>query len=127
MKRFILTGAPGAGKTAIIRQLEIDGFSVIDEAATDMIVLGRRAKSLSRGQSRRSLIQSQICNECGYCAHRTSQATSNSMIVQPSAPRPWRFVWDTLFPQCFRVNWDASGQTLFLRSPFSSSGILARS
>jgi predicted ATPase len=41
MKRFILTGAPGAGKTAIIRQLEIDGFSVIDEAATDVIALGQ--------------------------------------------------------------------------------------
>ncbi len=37
MRRFIITGAPGAGKTAIIRQLEIDGFSVVDEAATDVI------------------------------------------------------------------------------------------
>jgi predicted ATPase len=36
MKRFILTGAPGAGKTAIIRQLELDGFSVVEEAATDI-------------------------------------------------------------------------------------------
>ena len=37
MKRFIITGAPGAGKTAIVRQLEIDGFSVVEEAATDII------------------------------------------------------------------------------------------
>jgi len=37
LKRFILTGAPGAGKTAIIRQLELDGFSVVNEAATDVI------------------------------------------------------------------------------------------
>jgi predicted ATPase len=37
MKRFILTGAPGAGKTAILRQLELDGFSVVEEAATDVI------------------------------------------------------------------------------------------
>ncbi|WP_348264424.1 AAA family ATPase [Telmatobacter sp. DSM 110680] len=37
MKRFILTGAPGSGKTAIIRQLELDGFSVVEEAATDII------------------------------------------------------------------------------------------
>ena len=35
MRRFIITGAPGAGKTAIIRQLELDGFSVVEEAATD--------------------------------------------------------------------------------------------
>ena len=36
MRRFIITGAPGAGKTAIIRQLELDGFSVVEEAATDV-------------------------------------------------------------------------------------------
>jgi predicted ATPase len=39
MKRYILTGAPGAGKTAIIRQLELDRFSVVEEAATDVIAL----------------------------------------------------------------------------------------
>jgi predicted ATPase len=37
MRRFIISGAPGAGKTAIIRQLELDGFSVVEEAATDVI------------------------------------------------------------------------------------------
>jgi len=37
MRRFIITGAPGAGKTAILRQLELDGFSVVEEAATDII------------------------------------------------------------------------------------------
>ncbi len=37
MRRYIITGAPGAGKTAIIRQLELDGFSVVEEAATDII------------------------------------------------------------------------------------------
>ncbi len=39
MKRFILTGAPGTGKTTIIRQLERDGFGVVEEAATDVIAL----------------------------------------------------------------------------------------
>ena len=37
MRRFVITGAPGAGKTAIIRQLELDGFGVVEEAATDII------------------------------------------------------------------------------------------
>jgi predicted ATPase len=37
MRRYIITGAPGAGKTAILRQLELDGFSVVEEAATDVI------------------------------------------------------------------------------------------
>jgi predicted ATPase len=41
MKRFVLTGAPGAGKTAIVRQLELDGFGVVDEAATDLIALAQ--------------------------------------------------------------------------------------
>ena len=41
MKRFIITGAPGAGKTEIIRQLELDGFSVVEEAATDVIAAAR--------------------------------------------------------------------------------------
>jgi predicted ATPase len=39
MKKYIVTGAPGAGKTVTIRQLEMDGFSVVEEAATDIIAL----------------------------------------------------------------------------------------
>jgi predicted ATPase len=39
MPRFILTGAPGSGKTAILRQLEVDGHPVVEEAATDVIAL----------------------------------------------------------------------------------------
>ena len=40
MRRFILTGTPGAGKTALLRQLELDGFGVVEEAATDIIAGG---------------------------------------------------------------------------------------
>jgi predicted ATPase len=39
MKRFVLTGTAGAGKTAIIRQLEREGFGIVEEAATDVIAL----------------------------------------------------------------------------------------
>jgi predicted ATPase len=39
MKRYILTGAPGSGKTAIIRWLESAGRVVVEEAATDVIAL----------------------------------------------------------------------------------------
>jgi predicted ATPase len=39
VRRYILAGAPGSGKTAIIRQLELDGFGVVEEAATDVIAL----------------------------------------------------------------------------------------
>jgi predicted ATPase len=48
MRRFIVTGAPGAGKTAIIRQLEIDGFCVVEEAATDVIALAQ-ARGVDEG------------------------------------------------------------------------------
>lgn len=39
MPSFVLTGTPGAGKTAILRRLEADGFAVVEEAATDVIAL----------------------------------------------------------------------------------------
>jgi predicted ATPase len=37
--RYVLTGAPGAGKTAILRALEQAGHLVVEEAATDVIAL----------------------------------------------------------------------------------------
>jgi len=41
MKRYILTGAPGAGKTAVLRFLERAGIAVVEEAATDVIALAQ--------------------------------------------------------------------------------------
>lgn len=57
MKRFILTGAPGAGKTAILRQLELDGFSVVEEAATDVIAL-EQARGVAEPWTQPSFIDS---------------------------------------------------------------------
>jgi predicted ATPase len=39
MPRYVLTGAPGSGKTAILRLLERAGHRVVEEAATDVIAL----------------------------------------------------------------------------------------
>ncbi len=39
MKRYILTGAPGCGKTSILRSMEVAGYAVVEEAATDIIAL----------------------------------------------------------------------------------------
>jgi predicted ATPase len=39
MPNYVLTGAPGAGKTAIARQLDLAGYLVMAEAATDVIAL----------------------------------------------------------------------------------------
>ena len=57
MKRFILTGAPGAGKTAILRKLELDGFSVVEEAATDLIALAQ-AQGIAEPWTQPSFIDS---------------------------------------------------------------------
>jgi predicted ATPase len=36
-KRYVLTGAPGAGKTSVLRALQELGFAVVEEAATEVI------------------------------------------------------------------------------------------
>lgn len=36
---MIFTGAPGAGKTVLLRAMELEGFVVVEEAATDVIAL----------------------------------------------------------------------------------------
>jgi predicted ATPase len=38
VRRYILTGAPGAGKTSILHGLAGRGYHVVEEAATDVIV-----------------------------------------------------------------------------------------
>jgi predicted ATPase len=55
MKRYVVTGAPGAGKTAVIRQLELDGFRVVEEAATDIIALWQ-AKGIAEPWTRPEFI-----------------------------------------------------------------------
>jgi predicted ATPase len=57
MRRFILTGAPGSGKTAIIRQLELDRFSVVEEAATDIMALDQ-ARGVAEPWTHASFIDS---------------------------------------------------------------------
>jgi predicted ATPase len=41
LPRYVLTGAPGGGKTAILRALESAGHAVVEEAATDVIALAQ--------------------------------------------------------------------------------------
>ena len=57
VKRFILTGAPGSGKTAILRQLELDGFGIVEEAATDIIAL-QQAQGVAEPWTNPSFIDS---------------------------------------------------------------------
>jgi predicted ATPase len=57
VKRFVLTGAPGSGKTAIIRQLELDGYSAVEEAATDIIAV-EQARGVAEPWTHPSFIDS---------------------------------------------------------------------
>lgn len=46
MRRYVLTGTPGAGKTAILRGLAARGHAVVEEAATEVI-----ARAQARGET----------------------------------------------------------------------------
>ncbi len=47
VKRFILTGAPGSGKTSVIKELEKCGHVIVPESATD-VILEEQAKDIER-------------------------------------------------------------------------------
>jgi predicted ATPase len=55
MKRHILTGTPGCGKTSILRSLEVAGYLVVEEAATDIIAL-RQAQGIAEPHTQSSFI-----------------------------------------------------------------------
>lgn len=55
VKRYILTGTPGCGKTSIIRSLEVAGYLVVEEAATDVIAL-RQAQGIAEPWTHPSFI-----------------------------------------------------------------------
>jgi predicted ATPase len=55
MKRYILTGTPGCGKTSIIRSLEVAGYAVVEEAATDIHAL-RQAQGIAEPWTHPSFI-----------------------------------------------------------------------
>ncbi|HEX3825025.1 MAG TPA: AAA family ATPase [Mycobacteriales bacterium] len=45
MRRFVLTGAPGSGKSSILAVLADRGYAVVPEAATD-VISGRQAQGV---------------------------------------------------------------------------------
>ena len=77
MRRFIITGAPGAGKTSILRQLELDGFSVVEEAATDVIAAAH-ARGVTQAWTNPSFIDEIVSLQ----KHRQIRASYQSDEVQ---------------------------------------------
>jgi predicted ATPase len=77
LKRYIITGTPGSGKTSIIRWLEIDGYHVVEEAATDIIAL-RQAQGVSEPHTDPSFIDDII----NLQKQRQMQASGPASAVQ---------------------------------------------
>jgi len=77
LRRFILTGTPGSGKTAILRQLEMDGCSVVEEAATDLIAL-RQAQGIAEPWMQDSFLEAVVDLQ----AQRLARASQESAKVQ---------------------------------------------
>src|SRR5689334_22775698 len=46
MKRYILTGTPGSGKTSLLQALKSRGYAVVEEAATDVNIDEHRRGNL---------------------------------------------------------------------------------
>lgn len=77
MKRYILTGAPGCGKTAILRLLEVAGYPVVEEAATDIIAM-RHAQGVEEAWRQTSFIDDIV----NLQRQRQVQAIDSSSMVQ---------------------------------------------
>lgn len=78
MRRYSLTGTPGTGKTAILRCLELDGYSVVEEAATDIMARGKRRASRNPGRMDRLSMRSSTCSASASCAPLASATTNSS-------------------------------------------------
>jgi len=63
LKRFILTGTPGAGKTSILRGLEARGHDVVDEAAT-AVIAREQARGVAEPWAEASFIDKIVTLQC---------------------------------------------------------------
>jgi hypothetical protein len=89
MPGYILTGAPGSGKTAILRQLELNGHTVVEEAATDVIALSStHSASPTHGGVRTSSTTSCLFSSRGSRPPESRHAPPRSLTVRRSVP--WR-------------------------------------
>lgn len=104
MRRFILTGAPGSGKTAIMRQLELDGFSVVEEAARDIIALEQARGVAEPWTHASSSIRSPNCKGGGRFERRARPKKHSFTTGRLSAPLPSPSTLDILFRTRFRAS-----------------------
>lgn len=77
MRRYIMTGAPGAGKTTILAALRSRGYAVVDEAATDVI-----AAELAQGRDRPSHGPSFVDDVARLQRERQNSPTPPEVAIQ---------------------------------------------
>lgn len=124
MKRFVLTGAPGAGKTAVLRQLEVEGFSVVEEAATDVIQL-QQALGVAEPWSQASFIDSVVDLQshrqaCASLAPVDIQFHDRSVICTAALARYLEYPeTDSLLREIERIR----GEAVFEQSVFFMRGL----
>ena|SRR5580704_5766311 len=83
MQRYILTGAPGAGKTVLLRRLELEGLAVVGEAATDLIALVT-AKGVERHWEQPSFIDDILALQ--IARQRRADAWPDDIVVFDRSP-----------------------------------------
>jgi predicted ATPase len=79
MRRYVLTGAPGAGKTSILRRLGELGYGVVEEAATAAIA-GAQAQGEERPWTRPSFIDEIVALQ----RQRQREATGSPQVFDRS-------------------------------------------
>jgi hypothetical protein len=127
MRRFIITGTPGATKTAINRQSGLDGFGVVEEAATDVITAAQARSTPNHGLIRRLLMQSLVCKGSGRFARLVSQVIFSSTTVRFSVPLHWPSILDIPSPRFSGAKWNAFKTKPSSRTGSSSYAILVSS
>lgn len=82
MRRYVLTGTPGAGKTSILRALADLGHTVVEEAATSVIA-GAQAGGEDEPWTRASFIEEIVEVQC---RRQLEAPTTNSVQVYDRSP-----------------------------------------
>ncbi|HVQ88123.1 MAG TPA: AAA family ATPase [Actinomycetes bacterium] len=83
MTRYIVTGAPGCGKTSVLRELQALGYDVVDEAATDLITAAQAqgdTETVMRPEFLDTILREQISRQ------KRADTTSRGVLLHDRSP-----------------------------------------